>query len=90
MIHVQFTYALKRFFPDLSNEQINANNLHQLLDSLEQIYPGLKTYILEDHGSMRKHVNIFINGQMIEDRRSLEHDLRSGDQVYIMQALSGG
>jgi hypothetical protein len=45
---------------------------------------------LDEQGSLRKHVNIFIDGKMINDRNKLSDPFTTGSEIYIMQALSGG
>lgn len=52
--------------------------------------PRLRGYVLEDDGSLRKHMNIFLNGEQISDRRRLSDAVDDADELYIMQALSGG
>jgi hypothetical protein len=50
----------------------------------------LRTYILDDQGRLRRHVMIFVDGQMIADRLGLSDPIRAESEVYVMQALSGG
>src|SRR5690606_29720942 len=50
----------------------------------------LRTYILDDQGRLRRHVMIFVDGQMIEDRLGLSDPIKVDAEVYVMQALSGG
>jgi molybdopterin converting factor small subunit len=90
MATVNFTYALKRFFPEIESCEIKASSIKELFDSLEKKYPGISNYILEDHGHVRKHVNIFVNNNLISDRENLSDQLDHQSEVYIMQALSGG
>ena len=90
MAIVNFTYALKRFFPKIQSCEIEATNVKDLVEQLESKYPGIKDYILEDHGMLRKHVNIFINNNLISDRQNLSDLLENSSEVYVMQALSGG
>ena len=90
MPRVRFTYALQRFYPTLSEEQCEAGNLKNLLDEIDQTYPGIRAYLIEDSGAIRKHVNIFLDGKLLRDRGHLEHNLEGVQEVYIMQALSGG
>jgi len=87
---VRFTYALKRFFPTLREMEIQAATLPELLDEVEAAFPGLKNYVLDERGSLRKHVNIFVNGSLIADREKLSDPIGEDCEVYIMQALSGG
>jgi hypothetical protein len=87
---VKFTYALKRFFPQLRDTPAAGNSLPEILSEIESSYPGLSSYVLDERGSLRRHVNIFIDGKMISDRNKLSDSINSKSEIYIMQALSGG
>lgn len=87
---VKFTNALQRFFPDLRETTVAAESLPALLANLEEDYPGLRNYIVDEQGALRKHVNIFIDGELIEDRDRLSDAFGEQSEIYIMQALSGG
>ncbi len=52
--------------------------------------PGLRGYVLEDTGGLRRHMTIFVNGTAIQDRQKLSDPVPADGEVYIMQALSGG
>ena len=90
MVHVKFTSHLYRFFPGLSELQVEANNVAEVVSKLDEQYPGLADYIVDETGALRKHVNIFIGDSLIYDRQRLQDALKSGDLVFVMQALSGG
>lgn len=62
----------------------------EVIQGIEDRYPGIRSYILDDQGQVRKHVNIFVDGKMINDREQLSDSLAANSEVYIMQALSGG
>ncbi len=87
---VKFTYALKRFFPDLADTPVKSKNLPDLLDAVDIHYPGIRSYLLDEQGQLRKHVNIFIEGELIRDREGLSDSFQKDSEVVIMQALSGG
>lgn len=65
-------------------------SLPEIFDEIETSYPGLSSYVLDERGSLRRHVNIFIDGKMIHDRNKLSDSFSSNSEIYIMQALSGG
>lgn len=90
MPNVKFTYALKRFFPALKEIPAGGKSFREIFTELEIHYPGITSYILDEQGSLRKHVNIFIDGKMIHDRKTLTDAFTSNSEIYIMQALSGG
>ncbi|MEZ5438561.1 MAG: MoaD/ThiS family protein [Lysobacteraceae bacterium] len=46
--------------------------------------------VLDEHGRIRHHVAVFIDGESIRSKSDLDVSLNEGSEVYIMQALSGG
>lgn len=87
---VKFTYALSRFFNGLKDTPAKGNSLKEVLKEIETNYPGIRSYILDEQGSLRRHVNIFIDGTLISDRVSLSDRFTENSEIYIIQALSGG
>jgi len=87
---VKFTANLKRFYPDLAIEVVESRQIPTILDQLESKFKGIKAYIVDEHGRLRKHVNIFIGDELIKDREKLSDPVAASDEIYIMQALSGG
>ena len=90
MASVRFTSALRRFYPDLAPQQIEADTVAGILNQLDQAYPGLKTYLVDERGRLRKHVNIYIGEELVRDREGLKDAVDPGDEILIFQALSGG
>ena len=90
MAIVKFTRNLKRFYPDLKPFESPASTLQHLLSDVDSKYPGICNYILDETGSIRKHVQIFIQNKAIMQRDNLGIQIESNDEIYIMQALSGG
>ena len=64
--------------------------LAAVLDALFAAHPRLRGYVLDEHGTVRHHVAIFVDGQAIRDKTDLEFTLGATTEVYVMQALSGG
>ncbi|MDP4711561.1 MAG: MoaD/ThiS family protein [Saprospiraceae bacterium] len=87
---VHFTQALKRFFNDLDSIETPEQRISDILAHIDRQWPGIKGYIVDDQGKLRQHVNIFIDGELIQDREGLSDRLRPESEVYFFQALSGG
>ena len=90
MAKIKFTSALKRFFPTLQDEIIEGKTVHEIVQNVNKHHPGLINYLLEEDGSLRRHVNIFLKDELIADRTRLTDQVNSKDEILIMQALSGG
>ena len=59
----------------------------ELLADLDRRYPGIRFRMIDEQDAIRQHVKIFINRERIAE---LEEPLAPGDEVQILQALSGG
>lgn len=84
-----FTPNLKRH---IDVDVVNAEGLtvRTLLEDVFRQLPDLKGYILDDQGSVRKHVKIYIDNQSIADRIHLSDSVSPKSELFVAQALSGG
>jgi len=90
MPKINFTTALQRFFPNLMAEKLEGKTIQEILDNLEQKYPTITDYLIDEEGKLRKHINIFVGEKMIKDRNGLSDQVAENEEVLIFQALSGG
>jgi sulfur carrier protein ThiS len=89
MVTVEFAPSLQRHVP-CPVQSVPAGSLRQSLQTALHAAPKLRDYVFDEQGAVRKHVAVFINSQMIRDRKNLEQPLQAGDRVLVIQALSGG
>ena len=92
MPSVEMTQHLYRFFPQLKNRMITvpAGSVAEVLLAINEIAPGFTDYVLDEHGAMRRHVNISINDSIVIDKVKLSDRIPDDGTVYIFQSLSGG
>ncbi len=90
MARLTFTRHLLRFFPTLAEGEIPGATVREVIDELDRCYPGLGAFIMDETGSLRRHVNVFVGDEPIVDRERLSDKLSPDDCVFIVQALSGG
>jgi len=92
MARVEMTAHLKTLFPALAQEPlvIDADTVASLVQILEQRTPGIAFYLCDELGRLRRHVNIFVDGEMIIDRPKLSDRLKRESVVFVAQALTGG
>ncbi|MDE3246668.1 MAG: MoaD/ThiS family protein [Acidobacteriota bacterium] len=64
--------------------------VRESLDAAFALYPGAQGYVLDEHGALRAHMVVFVDGQAISDRRALRDPVGADSEVFVMQALSGG
>jgi sulfur-carrier protein len=58
-----------------------------LLQDLDARYPGIRFRMVNETGSLRPHMRVFVNREAIVD---LDRPLTVRDEVIILHALSGG
>lgn len=90
MPSVRFTSHLSKFFPGIGPTAVVGGTVAEVVAALDRQYPGLADYIVDDQGALRKHVNIFVGERLVRDRVRLQDAVADGDELYVMQALSGG
>ena len=79
--------ALRSYTDQQSCVQACGDTLDELLDDLDERFPGIRFRMINEQDQMRPHVAFFVRG---EKTRNLGEPLAGADEVIIMQALSGG
>jgi len=89
MPRIVFTPNLERHI-SAPPKEVSGRNVREVLDRVFDDNPRLRGYVLDDQGRLRQHVAVFVNGEMVDDRVRLSDVLDDDDEVFVMQALSGG
>jgi sulfur-carrier protein len=89
-IRVLIPTPLRRYTSGEGRVTATGETVGELLDALDQQYPGLKAQICDDDGRIRRFVNVFVNGRNVRDADGEETPLRPGDEVGVMPAMAGG
>lgn len=89
MATVVFTPNLRRHV-ECPTEEVAGATVRAVLDAVFANNARLRTYVLDDQGALRHHMNVFVDGEQIADRERLSDPVRPASEVYVMQALSGG
>lgn len=86
---VTFTRALERFL-DAPSATAAGATVREALDAVFASRPALRGYVLDDQGALRRHVAVYVNGAPVRDRARLTDPVGPDDEVFVLQALSGG
>ncbi len=89
MATVHVTPNLQRHITTES-ASVSGRTVAEVLQAYFPQCPGLRGYVLEDTGAVRRHMTIFVDGVAIQDRKNLSDPVPVDGEVFIMQALSGG
>ncbi|MEC5128236.1 MoaD/ThiS family protein [Verrucomicrobiales bacterium BCK34] len=69
---------------------VEGDTVRSVLDSVFLLSPRLRGYLLDDNGMTRKHIAVIVNREPVEDRDCLSDPVSESDEIFVMQALSGG
>jgi sulfur-carrier protein len=67
--------------------QASGHTLDDALLDLDRQFPGIRFRVVDEQGRVRRHMRFFVNGALVED---LAKPLSPADEIFILQALSGG
>lgn len=84
---VRIPTPLRSYTEQRAEVDAEGSTLDELLVDLDRRHPGIRFRMVDEQGSLRKHMKIFLNG---EAERDLSLAITPKDDVVIMQALSGG
>jgi sulfur-carrier protein len=77
---------LKRLAGDRSEHAIEGDSVGELLLALEREQPAARGWILDERGVLRRHINVFVNGE----RAAQDTEVEARDRVDVLPAISGG
>jgi molybdopterin synthase sulfur carrier subunit len=59
-------------------------------EALRALPPGVRDRVLDEQGRVRRHVNVFLDGESIRETGGLETPLHPEAELHIIAAVSGG
>jgi len=70
--------------------EVKATTIADAINELQSRYPGIKERLLDDAGTVRRFVNVYVNEEDIRFLQNQQTTLKDGDEVSIIQAIAGG
>jgi molybdopterin synthase sulfur carrier subunit len=89
MAQVRFTRNLQRHVA-CPPAQADGATVRAVLEAVFAANPAARDYVFDEHGKLRKHMSVYLNGQAVHDRAGLSDGVTDACEIYVMQALSGG
>lgn len=84
---VRLPEVLVDLFPGAPRRvEMTASTVREMVDELDRRWPGMRDRICDSRPAIRKHVNVFVEGE----RAALTTKLRPGVEVFVLTAISGG
>jgi molybdopterin converting factor small subunit len=70
------------------NAEVDADggSVGEVLRAIEVMWPRTTGWILDEHGRIRRHVNVFLNGERVREDAPVGPD----DRLHVLPSISGG
>ena len=86
MAVVHLRSPLKQQAGNRARHPLEGATVIDLLHELESANPAIAGWILDERGQIRRHINVFVNGERGDGRTAVGSD----DRVDVLPAISGG
>jgi molybdopterin converting factor small subunit len=86
MALVRVRGPLKQLAGGRSEHELGGATVAELLRELERAHPPVAGWILDERGLIRRHINVFVNGE----RGGEDTVVGPGDRIDVLPAISGG
>src|SRR5437867_1453039 len=89
-IKIHVPAALRNCCEGASELFLSAPSVRAALEQIERSHAALHRSVCDETGTVRRHVNLFVNTSNIRDREGLDTVVMPGDVITILPAVSGG
>jgi MoaD family protein len=90
MAKVKLPPVLRKLSGGVKEVEVQGTTIGEVLDSLDQKYPTIKTQLLTDDGQIARFVNLYLNDEDVRFMQGLTTPVKESDTVVILPAMSGG
>ena len=89
-VQVRIPTPLRKFTAGKEAVSVEGQSIAGVIEALDRNHPGLKERICEADGSVRRFVNLYVNGDDIRFLDNLQSKVKDGDEISIVPAIAGG
>jgi sulfur-carrier protein len=82
--------SLRTYCAGATQLSISAHTVAAALEELQRSHSALYRNVCDETGSVRRHLNVFVNSDNMRDLDGVDTTLTPGDVVTILPAVSGG
>ena len=89
-VRVHLPLALRPEAGGVAAVDVAAIDANGALGALCVRYPTLRRHIFDESGTLRRHVNVFVNDADVRARQGMSTRLSAGDEIHVVPSIAGG
>lgn len=90
LVQVRFPGALHPRTGSRVSVKVAGHKVREVIDALEEQFPGLRFNLCTETGELRPYVNIFLDRENIRYLQGLDTPLHAGATLHILPSVAGG
>ncbi len=89
-VSVRIPTILRTYTGGESTVSAEGSTLAEVLDDLESNHSGIKARILDEQGTLRRFVNVYVGNDDVRFLDALDTGTPDGTQISVIPAVAGG
>jgi molybdopterin converting factor small subunit len=81
---------LRKFTSGVDLVEVEPGTVQQVLEKLDSKYPGFRASVCDESGSLRRFINIYLDGEDVRFLENLSTPASDGSEIAIVPAIAGG
>ncbi len=81
---------LRRFTSGADSLEASVENLPDLINKLEENFPGIRKSICGDDGTLHRFINVYVNDEDIRFLGGADYKFQENDEVALIPSIAGG
>ena len=87
---VRIPTPLRKYTGGKAEVEAEGGSVREVFDSVESANRGVKEKVFDEAGSIRRFINVFVNGEDVRYLEGPDTRVKSGDELSIVPAIAGG
>ena len=89
-VEVRIPTVFRKFTGGESSVELEPGTVSELINQLEQRYPGMGEQLLTPEGDLHRFINVYVNDEDARYLEKLDTKVTDGDTVSLLPSVAGG
>jgi len=87
---VRIPTPLRKYTGGKAEVEADGASVREVFQNVEAAHRGVREKVLDESGSIRRFINVFVNGDDVRYLQGLDTSVKPGDELSIIPAIAGG